>query len=127
MRICLYTDTAFPKLGGQEMVVENKTGAGGNIGTDAVAKAEPDGATIGISLGGPLAINTLLFSKLPYNPTKDITPITLLTSLPSVLVVPTSLGMKPPAKPCQVTRQTKTVVGVWAARIGKCQRHDLAL
>lgn len=78
---------------GSSFVVENKPGAGGNIGTDAVAKAAPDGATLGISLGGPLAINTLLFSKLPYDPAKDIAPVTLLTSLPSVLVVPTHLGI----------------------------------
>jgi tripartite-type tricarboxylate transporter receptor subunit TctC len=78
---------------GSSFVVENKPGAGGNIGTDAVAKAAPDGATLGISLGGPLAINTLLFSKLPYDPAKDIAPVTLLTSLPSVLVVPARLGI----------------------------------
>jgi tripartite-type tricarboxylate transporter receptor subunit TctC len=74
-------------------VVENKPGASGNIGTDAVAKAAPDGATLGISLGGPLAINTLLFAKLPYNPDTDIAPVTLLTQLPSVLAVPSSLGV----------------------------------
>ena len=79
---------------GQAFIVENKPGAGGNIGTDAVAKAEPDGSTIGISLGGPLAINTLLFSKLPYDPQKDIAPITLLTPLPSVLAVSASLHVK---------------------------------
>lgn len=78
---------------GASFIVENKPGAGGNIGTDAVAKAAPDGATLGVSLGGPLAINTLLFSKLPYDPSKDIAPITMLTSLPSVFVVPASLGV----------------------------------
>lgn len=78
---------------GTAFVVENKPGAGGNIGTDTVAKATPDGSTIGISLGGPLAINTLLFSKLPYDPAKDIATITMLTSMPSVLVVPTSLNV----------------------------------
>ncbi len=78
---------------GASFIVENKPGAGGNIGTDAVAKAAPDGATLGISLGGPLAINTLLFSKLPYDPAKDIAPVTMLTSLPSVLVVPASLNV----------------------------------
>src|SRR5262245_27180805 len=61
---------------GQNFVIENKPGASGNTGTDAVAKAEPDGATIGVSIGGPLAINTLLFSKLPYDPARDIAPIT---------------------------------------------------
>jgi tripartite-type tricarboxylate transporter receptor subunit TctC len=78
---------------GSSFVVENKPGASGNIGTDAVAKAAPDGATLGISLGGPLAINTLLFAKLPYNPDTDVAPITLLTQLPSVLAVPASLGV----------------------------------
>ncbi len=74
-----YPDSAF--------VVEYKPGASGNLGTDAVAKAAPDGATIGISIGGPLAINTLLFSKLPYDPRTDIAPITQLITQPSVLVV----------------------------------------
>lgn len=74
-------------------VIENKPGASGNIGTDAVAKAEPDGYTIGISIGGPLAINTLLFSKLPYDPAKDIAPITQLVTQPSILAVHTSLGV----------------------------------
>src|SRR5712691_11553740 len=72
---------------GRTFVVENKPGASGNTGTDAVAKAAPDGATIGISIGGPLAINTLLFSKLPYDPGKDIAPITQLVTQPSALVV----------------------------------------
>jgi len=68
-------------------VVENKPGASGNLGTDVVAKAAPDGTTIGVSIGGPLAINTLLFSKLPYDPQKDIAPITQLITQPSALAV----------------------------------------
>jgi tripartite-type tricarboxylate transporter receptor subunit TctC len=72
---------------GQPFVIENKPGASGNTGTDAVAKAAPDGYTIGVSIGGPLAINTLLFSKLPYNPKTDIAPITQLVTQPSALAV----------------------------------------
>ncbi len=79
---------------GTTILVENKPGASGNIGTDAVAKAAPDGATIGISLGGPLAINTLMFARLPYDPDRDIAPVTLLTRLPNVLAVPTSFGVR---------------------------------
>jgi tripartite-type tricarboxylate transporter receptor subunit TctC len=79
---------------GVTFIVENKPGASGNTGTDYVAKSAPDGTTIGISLGGPLAINTLLFSKLPYDPAKDIAPITMLTAMPSVLVVPASLNIR---------------------------------
>ena len=74
-------------------MVENKAGASGMTGTDAVAKAEPDGHTIGISLGGALAINTLLFSKMPYDPAKEIALITVLTNQPSALAVPASLGV----------------------------------
>jgi tripartite-type tricarboxylate transporter receptor subunit TctC len=79
---------------GSAFVVENKPGAGGNTGTDAVAKAAPDGTTIGVSIGGPLAINTLLFSKLPYDPGKDIAPVTQLVTMPSALTVHPDLGVK---------------------------------
>jgi len=72
-------------------VIDNKPGASGNIGTDAVAKAAPDGTTIGVSIGGPLAINTLLFSKLPYDPKTDIAPITQLITQPSALAVNSSV------------------------------------
>jgi tripartite-type tricarboxylate transporter receptor subunit TctC len=82
----LIADELQKKLG-QPFVIENKPGASGNTGTDVVAKAAPDGTTIGVSIGGPLAINTLLFSKLPYDPKTDITPITQLVTQPSALVV----------------------------------------
>jgi tripartite-type tricarboxylate transporter receptor subunit TctC len=82
----LIADHLQKKLG-QPFVVDNKPGASGNIGTDAVAKAAPDGTTIGVSIGGPLAINTLLFSKLPYDPKTDIAPITQLVTQPSALAV----------------------------------------
>jgi tripartite-type tricarboxylate transporter receptor subunit TctC len=88
----LIADRLQQKLG-QSFVIENKPGASGNLGTDAVAKAQPDGATIGVSIGGPLAINTLLFSKLPYDPAKDIAPITQLITQPSALVVNAGLGV----------------------------------
>ena len=76
----------------QAFIIENRPGASGNTGTDAVAKAEPDGGTIGLSIGGPLAINTLLFPSLPYDPRKDLTLITLFAQ-PSVLAVNASLGV----------------------------------
>ncbi len=78
---------------GQPFVVENKPGASGMTGTDTVAKAEPDGYTIGISIGGPLAINTLMFSKMPYDPFKDLALVTVLTTQPSALAVPANLGV----------------------------------
>jgi tripartite-type tricarboxylate transporter receptor subunit TctC len=89
----LIADKLQQKLG-QNFVVENKPGASGMTGTDAVAKAEPDGYTIGISIGGPLAINTLLFSKMPYDPGKELALITVLTTQPSALTVPANLPVK---------------------------------
>ena len=71
----------------QPFVVENRAGASGNTGTAAVAKAAPDGHTLGVSIVGPLVINALLFAKMPYDTAKDIAPITILASQPSVLVV----------------------------------------
>lgn len=89
----LVADGLKQKYPTSSFVVENKPGASGNLGTDAVAKAAPDGSTIGVSIGGPLAINTLLFAKLPYDPHKDIVPITQLVTQPSVLTVNPGLGV----------------------------------
>ena len=72
---------------GKPVVVENKPGAGGTIGTDAVAKAVPDGYTIGVSIGGALVTGPLLYRKLPYDPDRDLAPITLAVNQPSILVV----------------------------------------
>jgi tripartite-type tricarboxylate transporter receptor subunit TctC len=88
----LIADSLQQETGGT-FIVENRPGASGNTGTDAVAKAAPDGATIGISIGGPLAINTLLFAHLPYDPAKDLSLITLLVTQPSALAVNASLGV----------------------------------
>src|SRR6202008_2946338 len=79
---------------GQPFVVEDKPGASGNTGTDAVAKAEPDGYTLGISIAGPLAINALLFGKLPYDPQKDFSYVTMLATQPSALAVNSRFNVK---------------------------------
>jgi tripartite-type tricarboxylate transporter receptor subunit TctC len=88
----MIADRLQQKLG-QPFVIEDKPGASGNIGTDAVAKAEPDGYTLGISIGGPLAINPLLFSKMPYDPKTDLTAITMVATQPSALAVNARLGV----------------------------------
>ncbi len=72
---------------GQQMVVENKTGAGGAIGAAYVAKAKPDGYTLGFLSSGPLAGNVSLYKSLPYDSTRDFVPVARTTSSPSVLVV----------------------------------------
>ena len=78
----------------QSFVVENKPGAGGNIGTEYVVHAAPDGYTLIINSVGPMAVNPTLFKNLPYDPQKDLAPIMLLADVPNVLVVPPSLGLK---------------------------------
>ena len=72
---------------GQPFVVENRTGAGGNIGTDAAAKSAPDGYTLLVAINGPVAVNKHLYKSLPYDPDKDLAPISLLASAPQMLVV----------------------------------------
>jgi tripartite-type tricarboxylate transporter receptor subunit TctC len=70
----------------QPFIVDNKPGAGGMIGTDAIAKAAPDGYTFGVSITGPLVNNTLLYKKMAYEPFRDLAPITLAVNQPCVLV-----------------------------------------
>ncbi len=77
----------------QPVVIDNRPGAGGNTGTDAVAKAAPDGYTMGASITGPLVNNTVLYKKMPYNPFIDLAPITFGVHQPNVIAVSPSLGV----------------------------------
>ena len=88
----MLTDKLAQALG-QPVVVENKPGAGGNLGTGLVAKAEPDGYTLGLSIPGPLAVNTVLFKKMEYDPFTELAPITLVALSPNVLIVNPGLGV----------------------------------
>jgi tripartite-type tricarboxylate transporter receptor subunit TctC len=76
---------------GQTVIVDNRPGAGGGLGTDNVAKAEPDGYTIAISSAGALAISTALQEKVLYDPLKDLAPVTLVAKVPELLVASTTL------------------------------------
>ncbi|WP_420993084.1 Bug family tripartite tricarboxylate transporter substrate binding protein [Cupriavidus sp. 30B13] len=71
----------------QPVVVENKAGAGGNVGTDYVAKQPADGYTIVMGNIGPIAINPSLYPDLPYSPLRDLAPVTMLMAVPNLLVV----------------------------------------
>jgi tripartite-type tricarboxylate transporter receptor subunit TctC len=85
-----------PKLSealGQPVVVENRPGAGGSVGSELLAKSAPDGYTIGGGTISSHAINVSLYSKLAYDPVKDFAPITMLATLPNMLIVHPSLNV----------------------------------
>jgi tripartite-type tricarboxylate transporter receptor subunit TctC len=75
---------------GVSVVVDNRPGANGGIGTDAVAKSAPDGYTLLLDASGPVVVNPVLYSKVPYDPVKDLAPISQTTSFMYVLIVPSS-------------------------------------
>jgi tripartite-type tricarboxylate transporter receptor subunit TctC len=79
---------------GQNFVVDNRPGAGGNTGTAAATRAAPDGYTLLMSTSGPLAANKTLFKALGYDPEKDLAPISLFAILPNVIVINSKLPPK---------------------------------
>lgn len=94
---------------GQQVIVDNRSGAGGNIGADIVAKSNPDGHTVLMATTGVMAFNHYLYAKLPYSSEKDLAPVTQIGSLPLILIVPASL----PAK------SVKELVAIAKSRPGK--------
>ena len=79
---------------GQPVVVENRPGAGGNIAAEAVARAIPDGHTLLVGTNGPLAVSPALYRDLPYDPLRDLAPVTLLGTSPNLIAVNPALGVK---------------------------------
>ena len=86
----LLAEALRPRLS-QPVLVENRAGAGGNVGADAVAKAPPDGHTLLLTAPGPLAINAALYRGMPYDPARDLVPVALVASVPIVLMVTNAL------------------------------------
>jgi len=78
---------------GQPVVVDNRPGAGGRVGTQAIAKADPDGHTFGVSFTGPMVNSTVLFDDLPYDPFEELSPLTLGVHQYNVLVVSAQSGI----------------------------------
>jgi len=82
-----------PRLG-QPVIVENRPGAGGNSGTDYVSKAAPDGRTFLLSVNAPLVYNTVLYNNLPYDPFRDLVPVSLAATTPNLCVATPSMNVK---------------------------------
>jgi len=78
---------------GQPLIVDNKPGAGGNSGTDLAAKASPDGYTFLLSVNAPLVYNSVLYKNLPYNPFRDLEPVSLVATTPNVCVVSNTMAV----------------------------------
>ena len=79
---------------GYQIVIDNRGGAGGNVGADAVAKAPPDGYTLLLTAPGPLTVNQSLYKSLPFDPMRDFAPVALIASVPIVLMVHPSVPAK---------------------------------
>jgi tripartite-type tricarboxylate transporter receptor subunit TctC len=104
-----------PLLGGKSIIADNKPGAGGNIGTEAVARAVPDGHTIGMGNFAPLSVNQTLFKKLNFDPQKDVLPVVLIERGPLTLMV----NAKSPYKTVKdVVAAAKAKPGVMTAANG---------
>lgn len=90
---------------GQSVVIDNRAGAGGNIGANATARAEPDGYTLLMGTISTHALNPAIFKKIPFDPVKDFTPISLLAVVPNVMVVHPSFPAKTVAEVIKVLKE----------------------
>jgi tripartite-type tricarboxylate transporter receptor subunit TctC len=111
---------------GQQVVVDNRAGAGTTIGIDMVAKAAPDGYTVLIS-PSTLALNTWMYAKLPYDALRDLAPITQVASVPNVLVVHPALPAKTVPELLAVARKQPGAINVGSAGIGTSPHLSLEL
>jgi tripartite-type tricarboxylate transporter receptor subunit TctC len=93
---------------GQQVVVDNRPGAGGNIGLSIVAKAPPDGYTLGVGAAGALAANSSLYAQMPFDPLKDFKPVGMLAAIPFVIV----------GHPAQPARSQKELIELAKSRPG---------
>lgn len=106
---------------GQQVLVDNRSGAGGSIGTDAVAKSPPDGYTMLLANSGPVTVNVTLRKDLPYDPQKDLAPVTQIVGAPMVLVVHPSLPVRSVKELIALARANPGKLNYASAGIGNLQ------
>ena len=112
---------------GQPVIVENRPGAGGNIGADFVAKSPPDGLTLLVGYNGPIAINATLFRKMPFDPRKDLAPITLAVTSPQYLVVNADLPAKTPAEFVALAKARKGGLSYASVAVGSASHLTMEM
>jgi tripartite-type tricarboxylate transporter receptor subunit TctC len=108
----------------QQVIVDNRTGANGNIGTDMVAKANPDGYTLLMAFDATMVINPSAYSKLPFDPIKDFAPITKVAALPLILVAHPSF---PPSNTKELIPYAKSKPGLNYSSSGHASTPHLAM
>lgn len=112
---------------GQTVIVDNRPGAGGNIGTGAGARAEPDGYTFLFTIQGPLVTAPLLTKGLPYDPVRDLAPVTLVATSPNVLVVDPRLGANTLADFVRIAKEKKGQLNYGSVGVGSASHLAMEL
>ncbi|MBS0444514.1 MAG: tripartite tricarboxylate transporter substrate binding protein [Proteobacteria bacterium] len=112
---------------GQAIVIDNRVGAGGNIGTAAVAQAAPDGYTLLFTIQGPLVTAPMLTRHLNYDPVKDLAPVSLVATSPNVLVVDPKLGTDTLADFVRVAKQKKGQLNYGSIGVGSASHLAMEL
>jgi len=112
---------------GQTVIVDNRAGAGGNVGTAAVAHAEPDGYTFLFTIQGPLVTAPMLTRNLSYDPLKDLAPVTLVATSPNVLVVDPKLGANTLADFVRIAKEKKGQLNYGSVGVGSASHLAMEL
>ena len=112
---------------GQQMVIDNRAGAAGNIGAEMVAKAAPDGYTLLTASSGILTVNPTLFRKLPYDVLRDFAPVTMATSVTNIMVVHPALPAKSVRELLDIARQRPGQLSYAASGMGSASHLSMEL
>lgn len=112
---------------GEQVIVENKPGANGNIGTDSVVRSKPDGSTLLLATVGPIAISPALYASLPYDPIRDLAPVSLVVTNDVILVVKKNHDAKDAAEFAAKSKRAGAPIAMGSAGMGGIPHMSLEL